>query len=296
MSPTNLSIHRATISLDIPNKIAALIFYANNVVQKMTGNATFPTPTPTLAALTAAVVALTAAETAVLTRTKGAATVRNDKRTTLVSLLQQLDGYVQAVADATPENGAAIIESGPDRAQDRPARQAGVRGQAGPDGRQRDRDGRERGRAFGLRVAVQHRRRQDLVVRPGDHAGQDHHRRAAVGHDGAVPVPRGHAEGRAGGLERGGVAAREVASAPALGSPGCFHGASRGPAAPGSEPAGVGSARCSMRLSFLGHARRARYGPLSSSGIDCLWDPHADVFVDGANDAPVDAVSDVVSE
>jgi hypothetical protein len=37
--------------------------------------------------------------------------VRNDKRTVLVSLLQQLRGTVQAVADATPENGAAIIES-----------------------------------------------------------------------------------------------------------------------------------------------------------------------------------------
>ena len=37
--------------------------------------------------------------------------MRNDKRAALVVLLQQLRGYVQNVADATPENGAAIIES-----------------------------------------------------------------------------------------------------------------------------------------------------------------------------------------
>jgi hypothetical protein len=111
MSTPNKSINRATISLDVPAKIADVILYADNIVQKMTNNPSFPTPTPTIAALTAAVADLHTAETAALSRTKGAATVRNDKRTVLVSLLQQLRGYVQSVADATPENGAAIIES-----------------------------------------------------------------------------------------------------------------------------------------------------------------------------------------
>jgi hypothetical protein len=111
MPATNKSIHRATISLNVPAKIADLILYADNIVQKMTNNPAFPTPTPTVVALTAAVTDLHTAETAALSRAKGAATVRNDKRTALVSLLQQLGGYVQSVADATPENGAAIIES-----------------------------------------------------------------------------------------------------------------------------------------------------------------------------------------
>jgi hypothetical protein len=111
MSVSSKSIHRATITLGIPKKNAALILYAGNIVQKMTGNASFPTPTPTLAALSAAINDLHAAETVALSRAKGSATVRNDKRAVLVSLLQQLDGYVQAIADATPENGAAIIES-----------------------------------------------------------------------------------------------------------------------------------------------------------------------------------------
>jgi hypothetical protein len=112
MGVTNKSIHRATISLDVPTKIADVILYANNIAQKMTNNPAFPTPTPTVAALTAAVTDLHAAETNALSRAVGSATVRNDKRTVLVSLLQQLRGYVQSVADATPENGAAIIESG----------------------------------------------------------------------------------------------------------------------------------------------------------------------------------------
>jgi hypothetical protein len=111
MTTSNKSIHRATISLNVPVKIADVILYSNNIVQRLTNNPYFPTPTPTLAVLTAAVADLHDAETAALSRAKGAATVRNDKLTALVAQLQQLRGYVQGVADATPENGAAIIES-----------------------------------------------------------------------------------------------------------------------------------------------------------------------------------------
>ena len=111
MPAANKSIHRVTISLDVPTKIADVLLYGNTIVQKMTSNPSFPTPTPTVAALTAALSDLHVAETAALSRAKGAATVRNDKLTILVSLIQQLRGYVQGVADATPENGAAIIES-----------------------------------------------------------------------------------------------------------------------------------------------------------------------------------------
>jgi hypothetical protein len=46
-----------------------------------------------------------------LTRAKGAVATRNEKRAALVSLLEQLRAYVQARADASPENGASIIES-----------------------------------------------------------------------------------------------------------------------------------------------------------------------------------------
>jgi len=97
--------------MHIPAKSTDVIIYANNIAQKVTNNPNFLTPNPSLAAIIAAVNDLHAAETATVSRALGAATVRNDKRTVVVSLLQQLRGYVQSVADATPENGAAIIES-----------------------------------------------------------------------------------------------------------------------------------------------------------------------------------------
>jgi hypothetical protein len=98
LGTTNQSIHRATVSMNLPKKNADLVLYGNNVVQKMTNNPVFPTPTPTLVALTLAVTDLHNAETAALSRAKGTATVRNGKRAVLVALLQQLRGYVQAVA------------------------------------------------------------------------------------------------------------------------------------------------------------------------------------------------------
>ncbi len=42
------SIHRATITLGIPGKIADLILWATDVVQKLTNDPSFPTPTPTV--------------------------------------------------------------------------------------------------------------------------------------------------------------------------------------------------------------------------------------------------------
>ncbi len=55
MSNIHKPIHRATISLNIPAKIGDVILYADSIVQERTNNPSFPTPTSTLAALTAAV-------------------------------------------------------------------------------------------------------------------------------------------------------------------------------------------------------------------------------------------------
>jgi hypothetical protein len=105
------SIHRATVSINIPPKVGDLIALGHIIVTKLTNNPLLPSPTPTVAAILAALTDLQTAQTAANARTKGAATVRDEKRTVLVSLLQQLRGYVQTTADATPENGASIIES-----------------------------------------------------------------------------------------------------------------------------------------------------------------------------------------
>lgn len=103
---------RSLASLKLPKPVGALITLAQNIVKGISGNSsTFTSPLPTMAAVTAAINDLSSAETAALGRAKGAVATRNEKRTVLVALLEQVRAYVQAVADATPENGASIIES-----------------------------------------------------------------------------------------------------------------------------------------------------------------------------------------
>jgi hypothetical protein len=111
MATTTQSTHRAVAVLNLPKRMPALITYAQGIATALTNNAFFPNPTPTPAAINAAIAQLQTAETAALSRVKGAVTVRNDKRVALVALLQELKGNVQTTADANVENGAAIIES-----------------------------------------------------------------------------------------------------------------------------------------------------------------------------------------
>lgn len=109
--PKTNTIHRPLVSLLLPRPVPALLGVAERMVESMTGNPAFPTPTPTLAAVTQAISDLRTAQAAALSRVHGAATARDDKRAALVKLLQQLKGYIQTVADAATENGASIIES-----------------------------------------------------------------------------------------------------------------------------------------------------------------------------------------
>jgi hypothetical protein len=110
MATTSKTLHRSIASLKLPTKVPALITYAQGIVKGMTGNASFPSPTPPLATVTSAINDLQTAETAALARTKGAVATRNEKRSALVTLLQQLKGDVQTTADANVENGASIIQ------------------------------------------------------------------------------------------------------------------------------------------------------------------------------------------
>ena len=97
--------------LALPKRINVLITYADNVVARMTGNAYFPSPSPALAKVSAAITDLQSSETATLARTKGAAATRNARRAALVSLLQQLRSYVQSIVDGNEENAPAMIQS-----------------------------------------------------------------------------------------------------------------------------------------------------------------------------------------
>jgi hypothetical protein len=103
--------HRSIVVLKLPTRIQALITYGAGIVKAMTGNPSFPTVAPLLVTISAAIADLQTAETAALARTKGATVTRDEKKTALVQLLQQLKGQIQTTADANVENGASIIVS-----------------------------------------------------------------------------------------------------------------------------------------------------------------------------------------
>jgi len=126
MSKSKTVTPLAVVSLKLPRRMADLITFAQAIAKAMTSNPSFPTPTPTLAALLAAIDDLQIAETAALSRVKGAVAVRNDKRAALVRLLKQLKAYVQAVADANADNGGAIIQSAALTVRKTPARKPRV--------------------------------------------------------------------------------------------------------------------------------------------------------------------------
>src|SRR5579872_248452 len=102
---------RSLVSLALPKAVPALITYAGQVVKACTNNPAFPTPSPTLAALTQAIADLQAAEAAALSRQKGAVQARNDKRSALVKLLEQFKTYVQSIADTDGETAPTVIKS-----------------------------------------------------------------------------------------------------------------------------------------------------------------------------------------
>jgi len=108
---TTTTLPRTLVALLLPRSTPAALTVARAIVQSMTGNASFPAPVPTLAAVSFAITDLDAAQAAVLTRTRGTVEARNDRRVELAILLSALKGYVQSVADADRENAAALIQS-----------------------------------------------------------------------------------------------------------------------------------------------------------------------------------------
>lgn len=78
----------------------------------MTNNPSFPSPNPSLATFQADIAALNVAETAALSRAKGAVANRNAKLLVVRSDLENMRVYVQTVAHAAnPTNSEAIIQS-----------------------------------------------------------------------------------------------------------------------------------------------------------------------------------------
>jgi len=103
---------KIVVVLKLPEyEVPLLIVRARGILQAMTGNKWFPSPFPTLAEVEAATDDLFASETKTLTRVMDSVSERDAKRMVLVSLLQRLAAYVEAIAIANPEHGAEIVES-----------------------------------------------------------------------------------------------------------------------------------------------------------------------------------------
>jgi hypothetical protein len=105
------AIKHTSAVLKLPRRVKNIGSFAQAILTALTGNASFPNPSPPLATVEADLAAFNTAEAAVLSRTKGAAQERNVKLVTLRADMDHLMAYVQQVADATPSSAASIIES-----------------------------------------------------------------------------------------------------------------------------------------------------------------------------------------
>jgi len=105
------STHRLRVALYLPESIPALLGVVEVVLKGMTGNSFFPSPSPSLASVAAALAELRDAEVAVQSRTRGTVELRDEKLAALGSLLTRLKAYVQGVADDDPEHAGSIIAS-----------------------------------------------------------------------------------------------------------------------------------------------------------------------------------------
>jgi len=108
---TTSPLHRTLVAIKLPKAVPALIKAGQAISSSMTGNAHFPSPNPALTALNTSLAALDTAETATKTRTQGTVATRNAARLQLLTDLHAAGAYVQQIADANPEQAAAIIAS-----------------------------------------------------------------------------------------------------------------------------------------------------------------------------------------
>ena len=103
--------NRTYAALHLSRSVPAILKVGRGIVSSMNGNAYFPNPNPPLATVSKSLDDLAAAEQATQTRAKGTREARDAARAEAVTLLTQLKGHVQQVADADPPNAEKIITS-----------------------------------------------------------------------------------------------------------------------------------------------------------------------------------------
>jgi hypothetical protein len=102
---------KAVAVLKLPKPASKVAAIARLMVERMTGNPYFPSPSPPLGTIEADITAVLAANAAVLQRTKGNKQARDGALQRLHDHLTQLGAHVQAVADANTAEAEIIIAS-----------------------------------------------------------------------------------------------------------------------------------------------------------------------------------------
>jgi hypothetical protein len=97
------------VVLKRPRRITDVLAYAKSVLLALTDNAALAEPTVPLAVFDADIAALDAAHTRSLGRTKGLAAERNARLAAVLSDLERLRAYVQAVAARTAGGASALV-------------------------------------------------------------------------------------------------------------------------------------------------------------------------------------------
>jgi hypothetical protein len=92
----------------LPGPVPLFIESVRAILAAMASNPHFPSPNPPLATVTASVNGLESAQAVTKTRAPGSIELRDAARKQLVVQVRVLLGYAQQVADASPEQAAAI--------------------------------------------------------------------------------------------------------------------------------------------------------------------------------------------
>jgi hypothetical protein len=103
--------HHVFVVRKLPRSVPIFIEYVRTVLAAMATSPHFPGPSPSLATVTASVGALESAQATTKTRAPGSTEVRDAALALVIGQVQLLLGYVQQVADGSPEQAAAIIAS-----------------------------------------------------------------------------------------------------------------------------------------------------------------------------------------
>ena len=102
-------IHTILVVLGLPSPVMALIARMNAILEAMLANKTvFPSPPVAIALAQSHVVALNDAETATKTKTPGSIAIRDAAQLLVIQDAKQLHGYVQQLANASPDQAATL--------------------------------------------------------------------------------------------------------------------------------------------------------------------------------------------